>query len=79
MLGNLSVEEIEKYLEIELSQEDKGFLTKTHQAEAQNIASDKWHCFYLPTIFMCGSKNFADNIYKIFSKYNCKNTMQICW
>lgn len=70
-LGNLTPEQIESRLGIELTAEDKELLRKTHQPEVNNvpIASGKWHCFDLPFMIMTSDVKTARMFVDIFSKY----------
>lgn len=72
MLGNLSISQIERRLGIELTEENREFLNKTHQEEANRIISGKWHCFDIPFFFACGGSAFAKEIIDIFSPYSNK-------
>ena len=64
MLGNLSVEQMEKRLGIEFPSEIKEFMLKTRQQEAQNIKKGKWHCFDLPFNIVCGDMETATKIFE---------------
>ena len=79
LLGNMSVEEIEKRLNIELTDEERLFLSNTRQQEAANIAEDKWHCFDMPFVIVCGSYDFAVKVHEILKSYSSKmkGTIQI--
>lgn len=79
MLGNLSIEQIENRLGIELTEKNKAFLKSTHQEEAERIVSGKWHCFDIPFFFACGGSTFTKEIIDIFSPYlnKVKTPMQI--
>ena len=83
-LGNLTPEQIESRLGIELTAEDKELLKKTHQPEVNNvpIASGKWHCFDLPFMIMTSDVKTARMFVDIFRKYEpskFKECLQIGW
>lgn len=69
-LGNLSVEQIEKEYRVVFTEEDKQWLQEHHQAEANNIQSDKWHFFDIPRVMMTGSNEFAKEINDRFVNYS---------
>lgn len=71
LLGNLSISQIEKRLGITLTDEEIQFFNSTHQARAENIAKDKWHCFDIPFNMVCGSQDFAAKVYEILKPYSC--------
>ena len=70
-LGNLTPEQIESRLGIELTAADKELLKKTHQPEANNvlIAPGKWHCFDIPFMLMTHDMKTANMFVDIFRKY----------
>lgn len=70
MLGNQTVEQIEKRLGITLSQEHKQALFESWQQKAEDIADEKWHCFDLPFVMVCGSKKTAEKFRDIFTQYD---------
>lgn len=81
MLGNQTVEQIEKRLGITLSHEHKQVLFDSWQQKAEDIADEKWHCFDLPFCFVCGSKNTAEKFRDIFLQYDLSKAelFQIAW
>ena len=52
MLGNLSVEQIEEQLGIQLKDEEREELRAMRQLEAENISPGKWHCFQFPFVMV---------------------------
>ena len=83
-LGNLTPEQIESRLGIELTAEDKDLLKKTHQPEVNNvpIASGKWHCFDIPFMLMTHDMKTANVFVDIFIKYEpskFRECLQIGW
>lgn len=64
MLGNLSVNQIESRLGIEFPKDIQEFMNDTHQANAGNVAKDKWHCFDVPFNIVCGDIDIATKIYE---------------
>lgn len=83
-LGNLTPEQIESRLGINITAEDKELLKKTHQPEVNNvpIALGKWHCFDLPFMIMTSDVKTARMFVDIFSKYEpstFRECLQIGW
>jgi hypothetical protein len=71
-LGNLSVAQIEERLGIELTEAERSELIASRQAPVNNtpIAPDAWHCFDLPFMIVCGSREMATKVYGILSPYS---------
>ncbi len=63
MLGNLTVDQMEKRSGIEWPDALKQFLSDRHQPAASNIAPGKWHCFDLPFQLVCGDMETAQTVY----------------
>lgn len=63
MLGDQSVEQIEKRIGINFPDEIRSFMKETHQGNADNIAKGKWHCFDIPFNLVCGDIETATKIY----------------
>lgn len=63
MIGDMSVDDIEKRLGIEFPEEIREFMRKTHQENASKIKIGKWHCFDIPFSIVCGDKETATKIY----------------
>lgn len=76
-LGNLSIDQIEREYGVVFTEEDKQWLQAHHQAEANNIQSDKWHFFDAPRVMMAGSYEFAKEINDRFAKYSFKGQFWI--
>lgn len=79
LLGNLTVEQIEKRLNITLSFSDRQRLKNTHQNKASGLIGESWHCFDMPFVMMCSNYSFAKEIYEIFAPYekNMRTSFQI--
>lgn len=71
-LGNLTVEQIEQRLGIEFSETERNELKSTRQENASNIPADKWHCFDIPFMMVCGSYEFAERLKEILTPYASK-------
>ena len=69
LLGNLSVPQIESRMGITLTEEERQFLISTRQSKASKIVGDKWHCFDIPFMMVCGNMDFATRVYKIFEPH----------
>jgi hypothetical protein len=81
MLGELSVEQMERRMGIELTQEEKKFFEETYHCYAENIPEGKWHCFDIPFLIQCGGENFHKEVIKILSPYGdkMKTTLQVAY
>lgn len=64
MLGNLSVEQIEKRTGVDFPEDIRVFLKENHQHEANNVKKGKWHCFDIPFTMVCGDLETATKIYE---------------
>ena len=83
-LGNLMPEQIERRLGIELSEKDKAMLIETHQAKINDtpLEHGKWHCYYLPFMFMTRDMETAIKFRDLFLQYDqsaFKESFQIGW
>ncbi|MCY4781764.1 hypothetical protein ORI89_19110 [Sphingobacterium sp. UT-1RO-CII-1] len=63
LLGNLSVNEIEKRIGIDFPQDVRDFMNDHHHSDAGNIPKGKWHCFDIPFTLVCGDVETATKIY----------------
>ena len=77
MLGNLSVEQIEKRLKIEIPEDLKEYMSKNRQENiSKPVESGKWHCFDIPFMVVCGGKEaaikFRDSLSPLSSEMNCQ-------
>ena len=82
MLGNLTLKQIEERTGISVSDSDRAELNGMRQEKAENIAPEKWHCFDLPFVLVCGDKPTAEKVVKILSAYDwskAKQALQISW
>lgn len=82
MLGNLTLEQIEKRTGISISDEDRKELNQMRQEKAEHIENGKWHCFDLPFMIICGDKPTAEKVVKMLTKYDwtkAKESLQISW
>jgi len=79
MLGNLSLQEMQKRSGVEFPDELLEYMGSRHQEAADKIAPGKWHCFDLPFTLVCGDMETAQSIYNhlvpLTSKF--KEQMQI--
>lgn len=70
MLGNLSPQDIEKRLQITLTDDERKTLEESRQENVSiPIATDKWHCFDIPFMIVAGSMDMAIKIRDILAKY----------
>lgn len=63
MLGDLTVEQMEKRLGIEFPKEIQDFMKENHQDNASNVKPGKWHCFDIPFVIVCGDVEVATKIF----------------
>jgi hypothetical protein len=68
-LGNLSVNEIENRVGVKFSNEAVERLTLTRQERAKNIGENEWHCFDIPFMLVCGSTEFAREIFGLIGQH----------
>ena len=80
MLGNLTIEEMEKRMGIKIPDGTVEFMNANHQDKAENIAKGKWHCFDIPFMLLCGDKSTAQKIYDGIKHLHkeIKQPLQIC-
>ena len=69
MLGNLSIEQMERRMGIIFPINLKEILTKYHQDKATDIRPGYWHCFDMPFTMVCGNKDLAQLVYKELSPF----------
>lgn len=63
MLGNMTIEEMEKRSGVIFPDELKEYMLPRHQAKADNVQSGKWHCFDIPFTLVVGDMETATHIY----------------
>ena len=74
MLGNLTVDQIEKRLQIPLTEQHKKELFESWQPKAEHIESGKWHWFDIPFYMVCGDRATAEKWRDIFMTYDLSKT-----
>ena len=64
MLGNLSIEDLERRLGVELPGEFKERMNKSRQeiAESSALKENEWHLFDIPLMMVCGSMELAQYV-----------------
>ena len=60
MLGNLSVDQMERRMGIVFPNDLKEVLLKYHQSKATDIKPGFWHCFDIPFTMVCGNTDLAE-------------------
>lgn len=80
-LGNLSIMDVERRLNITLSDANRDKLESMRQIEANDIQPGKWHCFDIPFQLVCGNRDTAVVIRDILALYEgqMKGDIQIGW
>lgn len=75
-LGNLTVEDLERDLEIKFSDEDREYLKSTRQENvSKKLSAEAWHYFDLPRTLSFGSVRFAMKIVKLIKSYHPRKSM----
>ena len=79
MLGNLTIEEMQRRAGVEFPVELIDFMRDKHQGEAQSVKPGKWHCFDMPFMLVCGDMETAKEIYRHLSPLSAsfKEQMQV--
>jgi hypothetical protein len=67
MLGNLTLDEMQRRSGVEFPFELIAFMASTYQSEAQDVKPGKWHCFDMPFTLVCGDIETAREIFKHLS------------
>lgn len=62
LLGNLSIEQMQERLGITFPSDLVTYLSDKRQANAGQLAPDKWHCFDLPFALVCENHEMAKTI-----------------
>jgi hypothetical protein len=83
--GNLSIPQIEQRTGIEFPQELKNYMESRQQSAVANIQTgesipiqkDRWHCFDIPFILVCGDIEIANKIYGDLKKFSSKFKEQL--
>ena len=78
MVGNLTIKDIEEQFEVQFSQEDESWL-KEHWSQLADVKGDKWHCFMFPTEIVCGTAEFAKQMFERLKNYPFKGQIKIIW
>lgn len=82
MLGNLTVEQMERRLGITLTKEHRQMLKESRQEPLNTPLEDgKWHCFDIPFMMMCDTKETAEKFRDIIQQYKTRDGVmfQIGW
>lgn len=70
MLGNLSVEQMEKRLGIALKDEDRDVLSALRENVCNKVAgNDKIHIHDIPFFIVCGTKETYDRVIALLTPY----------
>ncbi len=65
MLGNLSLNQIEKRTSIKIPKELRDYMEKNKQDNVSiPIKQGKWHCFDIPFSLVCGGKKMVEMVVK---------------
>ena len=77
MLGNLSVDEMQRKCGVEFPVELVDYMKSRHQPEAENVQSGKWHCFDLPFTLVCGDMETAQEVFRYLSPLSSQFKQQM--
>lgn len=64
MLGNLSIEDMQKRTGIAFPKELVDYLKPRRQNKASGIKPGEWHCYDIPFILVCGDMDTVKEIYR---------------
>lgn len=81
LLGDLMVSDIIERTGVEISYEDKKWL-KERYCHRTKLEKNTWHCFALPFLIVCETKELAAEMADRLKKYDwssCKESLQISW
>ena len=78
MLGNLTVDEMQRRSGVEFPSQLIAFMTSRHQSEAQNVKPGKWHCFDIPFTLVCGDMETAREIFRHLSPLSSSFKERMC-
>ena len=62
MLGNLSVDDMEKEMGISFPEPFRAEFAAKRQEQAENISPGKWHCFRFPFFLACGNSDLLEEV-----------------
>ena len=81
MLGNLSLTQMQKRLGIELSADDIMRFPHRQENVSQKLGEYTWHCFDIPFLIECDSKDTAKSVLGILQPYagKMREAIQIAW
>jgi hypothetical protein len=79
MLGNLTVKQIENRLGIGFPEDIREFMILNHEPNASRTPINKWHCFDIPFILVCGNIDTATKIFDSVKNRSgeCKEILRI--
>ena len=81
MLGNLSLTQMQKRLGIELSADDIMRFPHRQENVSKRLNEYTWHCFDIPFLIECDSKDTAKSVLGILQPYagKMREAIQIAW
>lgn len=78
LIGNLTIEDLEKDLGIKFNEEDRQYLNSTRQEDvSKKLASDAWHFFDIPRRLVLGSPKAHRKFKDLLKKYEPTGSVQI--
>lgn len=70
MLGNLSIDEMQRRAGVYFPSELVDFMRDKRQVDAEKIERGKWHCFDLPFTLVCGDMDTAKEVFRHLSPFS---------
>lgn len=70
MLGNLTIEEMEKRSGVKFTDDLREYMEPRRQQKAENVQVGKWHCFDLPFTLICGDMETAKEIHRHLAPFS---------
>ena len=81
LLGNLSVKQIMDRSGVTFSDDDVQWLNE-RRSEKTELRDGTWHCYDLPFMIICKTKELADEVLSRLNRYDwahCKEALQLSW
>jgi hypothetical protein len=70
MFGNLTIKAFSERTKVVFSDEDRKYLDEHREVNASVIPKNKFHIFDIPFCIVCGSFEFAQELYDVIKKYD---------
>ncbi|MDR0708445.1 MAG: hypothetical protein LBF77_00080 [Spirochaetaceae bacterium] len=70
MLGNLTIKEFSERSKVVFNDDDIKYLEEHREEHATIIPKNRFHIFDMPFSVVCGSREFAHELYDVIKKYD---------